>query len=357
MLRSLDSAISGMKANQEKMDVIGNNIANSSTTAFKSGSVTFSNMLSQSVKNASASTINSGGINPAQVGLGTQVAAINTNETQGTLTSTGSNLDVAVSGEGYFMVGKGKAISDPTGATGIKVDSKATHIVKDGDNIANMDIMYTRDGSFSRDESGNLVTADGNRVLGYSVQAKAADGTIIPGESIAADGNKKEIVNKVDTTNGVIATDTALVTLKIPDSVVTSAAGVTPVVTLRITFYSISKDGLITGTLENGTTSALGQIAMASFSNPSGLTSLGNNAYHSSSNSGAAIIRSGEGVAALTDNSKGYGDMTPGELESSNVDLASEFTNMIVTSRAFQANGKVITTGDEILQSVLALIR
>ncbi|MDZ5001619.1 flagellar hook-basal body complex protein, partial [Clostridium perfringens] len=115
---------------------------------------------------------------------------------------------------------------------------------------------------------------------------------------------------------------------------------------LRVKTYTIDKNGIINGVLEDGRVAALGQIAMASFKNPEGLTKLGGNLYSGSVNSGDAIIKSGIGTLN-DDNSKGYGENLQGMLEMSNVDLAEQFTDMIVSSRAFQASGKMITTGDE----------
>jgi len=95
---------------------------------------------------------------------------------------------------------------------------------------------------------------------------------------------------------------------------------------------------------------------MASFKNPAGLAKMGNNLYTASVNSGEATLRSGIGTLG-EDNSQGYGDALQGMLEASNVDLAEQFTEMIITSRAFQAAGKMITTGDEILQDIINLKR
>lgn len=138
MLRSLFSGVSGMKNNQIKMDVIGNNIANVSTTAFKAGRVRFQDILSQTIKNAQSPTIDGrGGINPNQVGLGMQVAGIDTMTNQGAPQPTGRPLDCAIDGEGYFVLNNG---------------SKT---------------VYSRDGAFGFDSDNNLINSDGFRVMGY----------------------------------------------------------------------------------------------------------------------------------------------------------------------------------------------
>ncbi|WP_435382615.1 flagellar hook-basal body complex protein [Clostridium omnivorum] len=169
-----------------------------------------------------------------------------------------------------------------------------------------------------------------------------------PVQSMKADGT----VSFVDGTKIVNAYDESLKSLKIPDKIHDDAANID----LRVRTFSVGKDGVVSAVLEDGRVTAIGQLAMATFKNPAGLTKLGKNLYHGSVNSGDATLRSGAGTLG-EDNSKGYGDVLQGMLEMSNVDLAEQFTDMIVTSRAFQASSKVITTGDEILQDILNLKR
>ncbi|MBP3917383.1 flagellar hook-basal body complex protein [Clostridium sp.] len=168
MLRSLYSGISGMKVNQTKLDVIGNNIANVGTTSFKGSRVTFSDMLSQNVQGASSPTNNQGGINASQVGLGVQLASINKVMTQGVMQSTGRALDVGIDGEGFFLVSKGPAIYEDSV---LEVSHQLGNhtVTQQSLTTSNSELMYTRDGSFTLDESGNLLTSDGFRVLGYSL--------------------------------------------------------------------------------------------------------------------------------------------------------------------------------------------
>lgn len=339
MLRSLYSGISGMKVNQTKLDVIGNNIANVGTTAFKTARVRFEDMLSQNVSQALKAGVNQGGLNPRQVGLGVQLSGIDTVVTTGMMQPTSRNLDAAVDGDGYFIVGSGPV--PQTNATGVTIDTTNFDSIT-GTN--GMNLSYSRDGSFTLDSQGNLLTSDGYRVMGYAVN----DGTNPDSVAYTAgvptvnfvDANKPYSINN---------TTPSLVPLVIPDSVTTSTG------TLRIQSFSIGKDGLLSAVLEDGSVSILGQIGMASFKNPAGLTKLGKNLYSASANSGDATIRTGAG--ATKNNSKGYGDVLQGMLEMSNVDLAEQFTDMIVTSRAFQANSKTIQTGDEILQDILNLKR
>src|SRR4029078_7934872 len=103
MMRSMFSAISGLKNHQMFMDVVGNNIANVNTTGFKESRVTFQDILSQTVRGASGPQNGLGGVNPEQVGLGTLISGIDTIQTQGTLESTGKLTDMAIQGGGYFV--------------------------------------------------------------------------------------------------------------------------------------------------------------------------------------------------------------------------------------------------------------
>ncbi|SHI59775.1 flagellar hook protein FlgE [Clostridium amylolyticum] len=168
MFRGMFSGISGMKANQTKLDVIGNNISNVGTTAFKSSRARFQDMLSQSYSDAMAPAQNIGGINPSQVGLGVQLAAIDTVMKQGMMQPTGRNLDFALDGDGFFMVAKGpKVFGDGT----IQVNHRpGTHnVIPQSLQTSGMELNYSRDGSFTLDEEGNLLTGDGYRILGYSL--------------------------------------------------------------------------------------------------------------------------------------------------------------------------------------------
>ena len=137
MLRSMYSGISAMKSNQTKMDVVGNNVANVGTTAYKKTSTRFADALYQSSIYPSAPTATSGGVNPGQVGIGVKVSGILKNMVQGSLQTTGRDTDLAIDGDGFFTVEIGP-------------NQKG----------------YTRDGSFSLDMNGNLVTSQGYKVLG-----------------------------------------------------------------------------------------------------------------------------------------------------------------------------------------------
>src|ERR671938_1381685 len=147
MMRSMFSAISGLKNHQTFMDVVGNNIANVNTTGFKQSRVTFQDILSQTLRGASGPQNGRGGVNPEQVGLGVILGGVETVQSQGTLQSTGKVTDMAIQGDGYFVVSDGRQN------------------------------FYTRDGAFDLGIDGTLLNpASGLKVLGW--QADPTTGAI-----------------------------------------------------------------------------------------------------------------------------------------------------------------------------------
>ena len=269
------SGISGMRGFQTKLDVIGNNIANVNTSGFKKGRVTFQDMMSQTSQGAQAATANRGGVNPMQVGLGSQVGSIDNIHTQGFSQSTGNTFDFAIQGNGMFAVTHGDAT------------------------------YYTRAGNFSLDDDGTIVSADG-----YTLQGFAADES---GDIILGSTGPMEIPANAQS-------------------------------------ISISDDGAINYNNEDGEPQVAGYIALSNFSNPAGLEKIGGNLYANSPNAGL-------GEDFLQPDNEGMGKIVASTLEMSNVDLAEEFTEMIVAQRGFQANTRIITTSDEILQELVNLKR
>ena len=338
MLRSLYSGITGMRVNQTKLDVIGDNLANVSTTAFKSSRVTFSTTISQTLTNASAASDNLGGVNGQQVGLGAQIASIDKIMSQGSMQSTSRALDMAIDGTGYFVVAAGEPLTGNGDSVSI-VDNGL------GDITTDTSIAYTRDGAFTLDDQGNLLTSNGYRVLGYAAATLKDDGTV-KSTNIDENGN----VYYVESNSSTAIKDDELVSLKIPDSIDKDG------VKVAVKSFGVSSTGLITGVLETGEVTVLGQLAMASFKNEAGLSSVGNNMYQNTGSSGTAILSSGNNSTTNRE-SKGYGDVLQGYLEMSGVDMTEQFTEMIVATKAFQAAGKMISTGDEILSEIINLKR
>lgn len=241
--------------------------------------------------------------------------------------------------------------TSPSTKTSANVDTKNKTIVINGDfvngRVAGREIQNVINRSLKDKgiDQGVKILGNPNTVDG-TISEETSGGT--PIQSLDQDG----VVSFVDGAKEVKAYDEGLKTLKIPDKVKDSASGEE----LAVKSFNIDKNGIINCILENGSVAAVGQIAMANFKNPEGLDKLGGNLYAQSANSGESTIKSGVGTRG-DDNSKGYGDMLQGMIELSNVDLSEQFTDMITTTRAFQASGKIINTGDEILQDIINLKR
>ncbi len=340
MLKSLYSGVSGMKSFQTKMDVIANNIANTNTIAFKSGRTRFQDMISQTTLNASGPTTGgAGGINPQQIGLGVRVGAIDTIMDGGQLQPTNRDLDFAIENDGFFAVSSNIDIDGET-AEDITVGTK----------------HYTRDGAFFRDYEGNLVNSNGERVLGYVMEDYNLDPTdsdTIPDFYNSVDTLPDDYLDVPDPTD-TDETNTAklelLKPLKIPDRIlgVDDTGDITENV-VELQSYSVDTAGMIVGVYSDGRAYLLGQIGIVKFSNPEGLEKVGNNNYVFTNNSGSPVAGEAGG--------SGFGAIRQGFLEMSNVDLANEFTEMIIASRAYSANSRSITTSDEMLQELINLKR
>jgi flagellar hook protein FlgE len=281
MLRSLDSGVSALQQFQQEMDVIGNNIANVNTVGFKGASVSFADTFSQ--------TLGSSAIGSMQVGTGVTTSGIANDFTSGSITNTGVNTDLAVNGQGFF-------------------------IVKDSASSAQ---YATRDGHFKL-TNGFLVNSTGMRVQGFSDTGLTTLGDIQVDNTGAT---------KIDPISG----------LSVPD-------------TSPVASFSFGGDGKINVILADGTSFTRGQVLLQNFTSPGQLMKSGNNLF--SNLSGAGPL-----AAPGAPNSNGLGGLAPSSLEMSNVNLSSEMVNLITTQRAFEAGGKIITTSDEILQTLVNLKR
>jgi flagellar hook protein FlgE len=392
MLRSLYSGISGLRAHQTMLDVTGNNIANVNTTAFKASATQFQDTLSQMTQGAAGPQAAVGGSNPAQVGLGVQVAGITTNFAQGSAQSTGRSRDMMISGDGYFVTQLG-------GET-----------------------LYSRAGSFDFDAEGRLVAPGGALVQGWSAQNGVINtGTAIGNITLPLDAVSPARATTTATVGGNLPSDAAPGTVLVRDVNVYDTSGAarpvsvtftrsltgwdvaakdgTTTATGSLTFtdgkldasstqtlplgasmnvdltkiegfatlntvsvtgqdgtaagtlksYTLGKDGTLVGLFSNGGQVAIGRIALATFVNPGGLEKAGGSNYRTTVNSGAAEVGQA-GTGSL-------GALSSGQLEMSNVDLSQEFTNLIVAQRGFQANARIITTSDEVLQELTNLKR
>ncbi|GLC87395.1 flagellar basal body rod protein FlgG [Lysinibacillus piscis] len=325
MLRSMYSGISGLRNFQTKLDVIGNNIANVNTHGFKKGRVIFKDLMSQTQSGASGPTGTLGGVNARQVGLGSQLAAIDTIHSGGSLQSTGRVLDIGIEGEGFFI------------ATGYDANST-------GPITPITDLKYTRAGNFYLDKDGFLVNADGRYMLAVTTQQGSS-----PAQPSWDPTNPDDMGNYQDLTpTGGTAVDPAPVVTSGNDPAAIGDTGYIQIPT-NAQQMSIATDGKVTFTGSDGVLYYAGQLVMAKFANPGGLQKDGSNYYIPTANSGEAFYAAGT--------NDGMGKAVSGTLEMSNVDLSEEFTDMIVAQRGFQANTRIITTSDEILQELVNLKR
>ncbi|MEH7385736.1 flagellar basal body rod protein FlgG [Bacillus sp. JJ1521] len=315
MLRSMYSGISGMKNFQTKLDVIGNNIANVNTYGFKKGRTVFNDIMSQTINGATAPGQSLGGVNPKQVGLGSSLAAIDTIHNSGSTQTTARILDLAIAGDGFFQVSSSE---DPTQ-------------VFDPNSKAN----YTRAGNFYMDQEGYLVTSAGMYVQGFAPNV-AANPVIEPTE-VRLDLFDFDQSPPQYNPDPIANPGERVLDFK-PIQIPTDAKSM-----------SIGKDGSVTYVDADGTLRWAGQLVLAKFPNTGGLEKVGGNLFQASSNSGNPVINfAGQ---------SGLGSIESGALEMSNVDLSEEFTEMIVAQRGFQANTRIITTSDEILQELVNLKR
>lgn len=328
MLRSMYSGISGLKNFQTKLDVIGNNIANVNTYGFKKERTVFKDLISQTQAGASSPSATRGGVNAIQVGLGSQLAAIDTMHTPGSMQSTGRTLDLAISGDGFFMVADSAAEELPA----VEDMASITENALIDEELTNT--QYTRAGNFYMDRNGFVVNGDGKYLVGYA--NPEIYGEVDPDGESLADADKETAAEELGQDNlyedGAITVDTRAI--KIP----TNAQSM-----------SISKDGSIYYVDVNGKLQFAGQAILAKFPNASGLEKTGSNYFQVTANSGDPLVQVGTQA--------GIGSVESSFLEMSNVDLSEEFTEMIVAQRGFQANSRIITTSDEILQELVNLKR
>ncbi len=412
MIRSMYSAVSGLQSHQLMMDVVGNNIANVNTHGFKRSSSMFQEVLSQYLTGASAPTETTGGTNPNQVGLGSMVSGTPQTFEQGFLQVTNRELDVAIQGDGFFVVDDG------------------------------VERLFTRAGSFFLDADGRMVTSDGALVQGWAAEIDGSfdpaqeagiiripmgdlqppvvtsqitlggnlPSTSLVGETITTglemyddQGNSVPLTiafqktaldqwtasatygdpptavpmtdNVVTFNNGEVLApadfDINIAAGSIPDMGAISLTIGGPDTDRRVTQFGVSSslvvsnqngseagllqtisigpDGTIAGSFSSGQTKPVAKLALAIFANPGGLERVTGSTWRPTVNSGLPQV----GQV----NTGGRGLVAPGSLEMSNVDLAQEFTSLIQSQRGFQANSRVVTSADELLGEIVNLKR
>ena len=466
MMRSLFSGVSGLQNHQTRMDVIGNNISNINTTGFKKNRVNFQDILYQQLQGAARPTEEIGGVNPKEVGLGMSIASIDTLHIQGALQSTGVQTDLAITGNGFFILDNaGKQLFTRAGAfsidesglmvnpaNGMKVQgwmarelegytiidvsrpvtdlvipvgskdpAKETSIVNFACNLDKripeipenatgrqilmgtwatqidiydsfgdkhiLQVEFTRvpgtNNSWNAavivdpqneeatntaigfgeeappaggattftvnfSNNGTLLSAedgDGN-VSGDSGQVQMNVAYDVQGSTPDEDGNpiRQEFVLDLGQVGGFTRSITQYAEASSSKAVEQDGRTMS-----YLDNFKIDSSGVVTGVFSNGSTRALAQVALATFANQGGLEKAGDNTFRQSNNSGLANI----GASSTADKGK----IVSGVLEMSNVDMAEQFTDMIVTQRGFQANSRTIQTADQLLQELLTLKR
>ena len=300
MMRSMYSGVSSLRAHQVRMDVIGNNIANVNTFGFKTARATFSESLYQTTSNASDGTDMYGGSNPAQVGYGSQVGTIDLMFSNGAFAPTDSATDCMIDGPGLFIVGK-------------KPEA-------DGDDVDITELLLTRVGNFVIDGQGYLCDGSGNVVYGAK-GTQEDDGTFTPEDADSEKGRP-------------------LAPIRVPmdgDEM------------KKISNIKITASGDVIGTNADEKNVVFGKIAVSNVPNTNGLEKTQGSYYKIVANTGSVTSHiPGEGTTGM---------ILANGLEMSNVDLAREFSEMITTQRGFQANTKIITVTDEMLQELANLKR
>ena len=452
MMRSLYSAVAGLRAHQTKMDVIGNNISNVNTVGFKSSSVLFQDVLYQTTQNATGATTTTGGTNVKQIGLGSGVVTVSISQTSGSAQTTNNPYDLMINGSSFFVVNRG-GTNYFTKVGAFQTDSAGNLVNGNGELVMGWQVDPSDPNAILKDTvsalrpeseqfqtappemtsqtvmTGSIASTDPNLLtdegvvttvsifdnLGYSYTVKYkitqdANDTSLYNISVVSikDSQNVDILQNgysatlSDTTikfdkdtgnfvgmGGVAGVGSTMLTITPTDASkgnvfqnTTSAnqdewilgveldcsnmkmyatKGECKIETNKgvdgagrtmgaLTDVNIDTNGKIYGVYDNGVSRLIGQIAVANFVNPAGLEAIGGNLYKETKASGE-FDGIGEDISYSGDS------MTQGVLEMSNVDLSQEFTEMIVTQRGFQANSRIITVSDTLIEELVNLKR
>lgn len=364
MTGAMYAAISGLKSHMEKLNVIGNNIANVNTYGYKAARTTFKESLYTTLTSGSDGTASAGGVNPSQIGYGCSVGTIDLNMSTGNYVPTGRALDCMIDGSGFFLVG------DKAG-TGTEANTLAE--------TEPQNLLLTRVGNFTIDSQGYLTDGQGNVVYGFVTCSNAGESAGAcdsddPGVSTQLVPIRLPLAAKTPTD---ATTDPAAGTAIFPgvkDGVNVYDDGTkTDGSTIKVDSVSIdASTGKITA-VNNADNSILviGYIPLASVTNPSGVTHVDGPYYRAGDGAGACTVASiGDALsgkylnnAASTDDGAvqifgtGSTKLITSGLESSGTDLATEISDMITTQRGYQANTRIITVTDSMLEELVNMKR
>lgn len=380
MTGAMYAAISGLKSHMTKLNVIGNNIANVNTYGYKSARTTFRETIYTTLNAGSEGTTLQGGINPNQIGYGCNIGTIDLDMSNGPAVPTGINLDCMIQGDGFFLVGD---------KTGVSTDSLNS-------------LMMSKVGDFDFDSDGYLVDGAGNIVYGFVTvngtlqNPGTANETFVPsaqpGSGTGAAGS-----------NAATGISTQLVPIRLPlaatkDSQLQDAngdplyeagdpiypgwdttqggnteTGATDIdgtrVSVNVDSLKIESSGKIVATTENNEVITIGYVALGKVENPAGLNHLNGPYYQAGGAAGdLAITSAAGGVTGYLNNQTGANatdvrivgsdnSLLSGFLEGSGTDLATEFSEMITTQRGYQANTRIVTVTDTMLEELVNMKR
>lgn len=340
MVKSMYAAITGLRSHQSKLDVISNNMANVNTWGYKSRSANFADAMYQnSIQGSGGQNRNgySGGMNTSQLGFGVNMGSISTDFTTGSWSPTGNGLHCMINGPSFFIVGPFQ-VKDDAGANKVGIST----------NLKNEGVSLSRVGIFNIDNNGYLVDDQGNYVYGY----RCTNPGVADQESAFTNDKTIGSGNNAATNPGFIEPDqNQLQPIRIPsvdangNVVIDDGTGER----LKIQSYTIAQDGTIVGIDDASKPYVIGKIAVAHVENPNGLEQDAGYLYKPGNNAGA--------VEPMEAGSEAVGKILSGYLEMANVDLAVEISEMIKAQRGYQANTKVITVTDEMLEQLVNMKR
>jgi flagellar hook protein FlgE len=402
-------ALTGLEADSVALNTIGNNLANLNTTAFKGQTTTFEDLFYENIGTTGAGST-------LQVGVGTRVSGTTSDFTQGSLTTTGTDTDLALSGNGFFLVQEGNAQS-LTRAGDFQLSSTGALITPDGDSVMgygasggvinlsggvvpltlpvttaekaqatqNLAMTTSLDSTAAvgtqyaaqvtlYDSLGTsqlatvTYTKESNTTWNYQIElpAGAQTGTPVNNTGTLTFDSSGTLISPTGNINGVSfpgMTDGAAnltFNFDLYDSsgnpIITQTAGTSNTSnTVQDGFssgayqgFSVDGSGIISASFSNGHSQVVGQVAVALVTNPNGLTLQGSNLYQATNASGEFTVGTG--------GTDGRGALEGESLESSNVDISTEFSDLIVAQRAFEANAKTVTTFDEVTQEAIAIV-
>jgi flagellar hook protein FlgE len=403
--------LSGLTASSDALNIISNNLANLNTVGFKDQQANFQDLFYQMLGTTGAG-------DPIQQGAGTEVGSVDSNFTNGDLQATGIPTDVAITGNGFFVTQGANGAEEFTRAGNFSVNAQGDLVATNGQNVMGYAAVNgvvntgqgltaiqlgqgqisaplattTMDQTTNLDASANVgdtystpltvydslgnshvltfnYTKTGTNTWSYQVTLPAADtgGTGAP--TVVTSGNltfnsSGDLTSPTGTVPGIkvagladgaatmnltwnLTTASGATLTQVASQSSTSATDQNGYASGTLQSYTINSDGTISGAFSNGQVQTIGQIALANFANYQGLELNGGNSYSPTLASGQPVI----GTAG----SGGRGTMTGGAVELSNVDISTEFTNLIVVQRGFEANARMVTTFDSISSDTINL--